>query len=141
MSNGAWPIPAGQGKFRQPKILIVDDAPAVRLMVSIHLQLGGFETVLADDAETALELLDRHGAGIDLVFVDISAGSATDGLALARRLQETRPCLPLLFASSTSKKTELVRDLRDKVIRKPYDVDKVAERIRALVGHEFIAAA
>jgi DNA-binding response OmpR family regulator len=132
---------AGQGKFRQPRILIVDDAPTVRLMVSIHLQLRGFETLHADDAETALDMIEQFGAGIDLVFVDVSVGSGTDGLVLARRLQETRPCLPLLLASSTSKKTELARELGDRIIRKPYDVDKVAERIRALVGHELVAAA
>jgi DNA-binding response OmpR family regulator len=140
MSDGARPVLAGQGKFRQPKILIVDDAPTVRLMVSIHLRERGFETVLADDAETALELIERFGGGIDLVFVDISAGSTSNGLALARRLQETRPCLPLLLASSTSKKTETTRELRDRVFVKPYDVDKLAERICVLVGQEAIAA-
>src|SRR5215469_3071720 len=140
MSNGARPIPAEQGKLRQPKILIVDDAPAIRLMVSLHLRERGFETLLADDAEAALELIERFGGGIDLVFLDISAGSTSNGLALARRLQETRPCLPLLLASSTSKKTETTRELRDRVFVKPYDVDKVADRISVLVGREAIAA-
>ena len=49
------------------RILVVDDEPDALLVMRIHLDRAGHETVLAADGEQALERLD----GVDLVLLDI----------------------------------------------------------------------
>jgi DNA-binding response OmpR family regulator len=51
------------------RILVVDDEPDILLLVRIHLNAAGHETVLAADGERALEQLGR--GSVDLVLLDV----------------------------------------------------------------------
>jgi putative two-component system response regulator len=71
---------------KNQRILIVDDEPQVRRVIAAIVELEGYEYRLAEDAETALEILDREH--IDLLISDINmnvmSGVELLGIAVKR---------------------------------------------------------
>lgn len=66
-------------------VLIVDDEPMLAELYSVILDREGFRTVVAHDAETAVEAIKREKP--DLMLLDIVM-PGTSGLELCRRLRD-----------------------------------------------------
>lgn len=75
--------PAAQARRR--RILVVDDSPLTRELISNLLEAVGYDTVMAGDGAEALDLADAHA--LDLVVTDLEM-PGVDGLELTRRLKE-----------------------------------------------------
>jgi len=71
-------------EFRRRRILVVDDSPLTRELISNLLEAVGYDTVMAADGADALDALD--GAPVDLVVTDLEM-PGMDGLELTRRLK------------------------------------------------------
>jgi len=115
-------------------ILIVDDEPLNRLLLTTILKHGGYETVEAADADSGLAQLERHRA--DLAVVDLSL-PGTSGTELIRRIRRTRDAaeLPLLLYTA-SEIDPATRDFMDAygvagAIPKPCDPEVVEAAIEA----------
>jgi len=88
----------GPERARTPRILIVDDDPATRLLCSINLELEGLDVIEAENGEHAL--LRARSEHPDLVVTDV-AMPGLDGFQLAESLRRdfrTRR-IPLIFLS------------------------------------------
>jgi CheY-like chemotaxis protein len=79
-------------------ILIVDDEEGVREVAERMLQEIGFCTLTAEDGRQALELLDRAGAEVTAVLLDVSM-PRLGGQETLRRLRVTHPDLPVVMMS------------------------------------------
>jgi PAS domain S-box-containing protein len=79
-------------------ILIVDDEEGVREVAERMLQEIGFCTLTAEDGRQALELLDRAGAEVTGVLLDVSM-PRLGGQETLRRLRVTHPDLPVVMMS------------------------------------------
>jgi PAS domain S-box-containing protein len=88
------PVPAGAGKV----ILVVDDNPAVRATVLLQLRSLGYSVYEADNAQSALSLLDDMEQ-IDLLFTDIVMPGPMNGKELAAKARARRPDLKVLYTS------------------------------------------
>lgn len=67
------------------RILIVDDQPEVRELVSVTLEIGPYDIFFAENGEQALALAQR---GLpDLVLLDVQMPGGIDGLQVCRRLK------------------------------------------------------
>jgi CheY-like chemotaxis protein len=93
-----------------PRILVVDDSPTIRKVVSAVLERHGFESVQAPDGQVALERLTEAAAGrdagapsIDLVLVDFVMPKM-NGFQLCRaiRQDERMRGLPVVLMSAKS---------------------------------------
>jgi two-component system cell cycle sensor histidine kinase/response regulator CckA len=82
---------------RPARILLVEDLPMVRDAIERMLIDEGHQVTTAGDGEAALAKL-RAGAVVDVVLSDIVMPRLT-GTALARRLAEERPGLPVILMS------------------------------------------
>jgi CheY-like chemotaxis protein len=86
---------------RKPRVLVVDDDAAIRMLCSVNLKLAGLEVLEAEDGLGALE---RARAGRpDLVVLDVDM-PGLDGFELAAKLRrddQTRS-IPLLFLTGES---------------------------------------
>ncbi|MCO6419161.1 ATP-binding protein, partial [Siccirubricoccus sp. KC 17139] len=92
--EAAAPPPAGAG--RGPVLLVEDEPPLAKLGERL-LQRAGYEVVVADCAEAALEAV---AAGlVPAALVSDVAMPGEDGLVLARRLRQLWPGLPVLLLS------------------------------------------
>lgn len=68
-------------------ILVVEDEPLVRFVIERHLSGVGHHVFLAFDAESAREIVDKHGHDIDLLIVD-SVLPTESGEDVAANLKE-----------------------------------------------------
>ena len=78
-------------------ILVVDDDPAVRAMLSLSLRQAGFRVDTAADGDEALALLER--AAYEALLTDL-AMSPMDGLELARQARARRPSLRIALVTA-----------------------------------------
>lgn len=122
----------------QPRtILVVEDDVLIRMDVSDYLRDCGWHVVEAGNATEAVTVLESDTA-VDLVFSDIQMPGAIDGFGLAAWVREHRPGLRIILTSGAVQRSEATASLCDEgPLGKPYDHDRLAERIR----HHLEAAA
>ena len=82
----------------QERVLVVDDAEAVRGVVGAMLERSGYAATLAEGGEEALMLL-REGPDYDLVLSDIMM-PGTDGLTLLHRICLDHPGTPVVMVTA-----------------------------------------
>lgn len=118
-----------------PNILVVDDSISVRKALERILEPHGHEVVVAASAEEALEKL--AAAAPELVISDVVM-PGLDGYALAEKLRERDPTLPLLLISGIvdDEVRERAADVgASAVVRKPFTpADLLPAIARALEG-------
>ena len=114
------------------KILIVDDDPHIREVLSFALGKAGMETSQAGDGEAALAAVGARKP--DLVVLDINM-PRMDGLEVCRRLRASGD-LPILFLSSRDDEVDRVVGLElggDDYVVKPFSPREVVARVSAIL--------
>ncbi len=103
------------------RVLLVDDDPGLRRLISLRLQAAGYEVDAVESAEAALGQL--AGQPSDVVITDLRM-SGMDGMALFRQLREQIPSLPVIVITAYATVPDAVRATRDGVfdfLTKPFD--------------------
>ncbi len=90
------------------RILVVDDSPTIRRVVSAILERHGYETSLAFDGEDALDALQRHEVKPDLVLLDFVM-PRMNGYQFCRALRAD-PELAAMPVVLMSAKSDRIRD-------------------------------
>jgi DNA-binding response OmpR family regulator len=81
-------------------ILVVEDDPAVQIIVEDCLSEGGFEAVIASSGESAIELLDVAEGKYRALVTDINFRPGhLDGWHVARHAREIEPNFPVIYMS------------------------------------------
>ena len=81
----------------QPRVLVVDDEPLVRMFTAIGLRDAGFVVVEARNAEEALSEFAAMAALA--VITDVEMPGSMNGYDLAWRVRQIQPGIPLLIIS------------------------------------------
>jgi two-component system chemotaxis response regulator CheY len=83
------------------RVLVVDDSPSFRKMVSHVLKAGGYDVLEASDAREAMSAVERSAIGLVLTDQNLPG---TDGLMLVRDLRSTRHCasVPIIMLTTES---------------------------------------
>jgi len=113
-------------------ILVVDDDPHIREVLSFALGKAGMDTREAGDGEAAIEAAERFNP--DLVILDINM-PRMDGLEVCRRLRAAGE-LPILFLSSRDDEIDRVVGLElgaDDYVVKPFSPREVVARVNAIL--------
>ena len=121
-----------------PKVLIVEDQPAVANALRVLFDLHDIDTVSAADAESAQRVIERGEAGLVLQDMNFTPGTTTgeEGIALFRRIRALDPRLPILLMTAwTSLETavQLVKEGASDYVAKPWDDAKLVSNVRALL--------
>jgi CheY-like chemotaxis protein len=105
-----------------PLVLIVEDDPSLRDMLSDVLDGSGYRTVTANDGAAGLDTLRR--AAPDLVLLDV-AMPIMDGLTFLRRRSEEacRPTVPVVVMSAHQRESEVRMLGAQQFIAKPFELD------------------
>jgi diguanylate cyclase (GGDEF)-like protein/PAS domain S-box-containing protein len=130
----------GEAKAR---LLLVDDDPDCREMVSRRLSRRGFEVETAASGEEGLERI--HGSNYDLVLLDHNMPGMT-GMELLRLLRATHSSmeLPVVMLTAQSDSAHVVKALElgaDDYVVKPVDIDVTVARIRTQLSRRRAEAA
>jgi two-component system response regulator MprA len=126
---------------RRARILVVDDEPAVRESLTSSLVFEGYEVVEAVDGVAALERIDRDPP--DVVVLDVLM-PRMDGLTACRRLRAQGRTLPVLMLTARDMVGDRVTGLdagADDYLVKPFELDELLARIRALLRRGAMSAA
>lgn len=122
------------------RLLIVDDDPGIRDSLSRALTFEGYDVSTAADGDRAL---DKIGAtGFDAVVLDVMM-PGTDGLEVARGMRRQGDTTPILMLTARHEVTDRVAGLdagADDYLAKPFSLDELLARLRALLRRSAIAA-
>jgi len=115
------------------KVLVVDDERAVRESLRRALVLEGYDVEMASGGREALESVGSGHADVvvlDLLMPDI------DGLEVCRRLRSSGDRVPVLMLTARDAVSDRVEGLEagaDDYLVKPFDLDELIARLRALL--------
>ena len=111
-------------------ILLVEDEATVRAVAERALTRQGYNVLVAENGEAALELLARE-SDIDLMISDVVMPTM-DGPTTARAARQTHPDLPILFISGYAEEQLRKSIDLDRVgfLAKPFSVQQLAEAVR-----------
>jgi two-component system KDP operon response regulator KdpE len=114
------------------RILVVDDEPGIRKVVRDGLERAGHEVETAVDGGEAMGVFEEKE--FDLVVTDLTM-PRKGGLDLVREIRRTSP-VPILVLTVRHEEREKVRLLdagADDYVTKPFGVEELLARVRALL--------
>jgi len=117
----------------RPKVLVIDDEPGVRDLISEALSLSRITAVSAADGLEALSFLRREK--FDLLILDINMPKL-DGLALLEKLRSEGMSVPVLMLSARADKADINQGLRigaDDYLTKPFSIEELVLRVKAIM--------
>ncbi|MEU9836810.1 response regulator transcription factor [Streptosporangium sp. NPDC048047] len=126
---------SGPGRPRPGEVLlVVDDEPTMRELLSATLRFAGFTVA---SAATGAEAVDAvRDSPPDLVLLDVMLPDL-DGFEVVRRLRElTWPPVPVLFLTARDSPQDKITGLTaggDDYVTKPFDLEELIARIRAIL--------
>ncbi len=120
-----------------PTVLVVDDEPYIRRLLSGALERAGFRVV---EAATARQAVDQLGDSIDLVLLDLGLHDR-DGMELVPVIirQSRAPVIIVSARDSTDEKVAALDLGAADYVTKPFDTEELIARIRAALRHRIAA--
>jgi two-component system response regulator MprA len=115
------------------RILVAEDDRAVRESLVRALQLEGYTVASANNGAEALEAVRQ--AEPDVLLLDVSM-PMVDGLTVCRVLRAEQNLIPVLMLTARTEPSDRVAGLdagADDYLPKPYDLDELLARVRALL--------
>ncbi|KWS21834.1 PAS domain-containing protein [Pseudomonas syringae] len=117
-------------------ILIVDDEPTVRMLLTDALGDLGYTLIEAADSLAGLKLL-RSDVHIDLLITDVGLPGGMNGRQMADAGREVRPHLKTLFITGYAENAAIGDEQLGpgmRVLTKPFAIEALAARVQELMG-------
>ena len=121
-------------------ILIVEDDPSTRKLLSAVLKSNGYNALLSVNGVDALEVLEHNH--VDLMIIDVMMPKM-NGYELTKTLRDSGSQIPMLMLSAK----QAVADIKqgfivgiDDYMTKPFDIDELLLRIKALLRRSKIVS-
>ena len=129
-------LPSMQERSGGETILVVEDEPAVRRITSGLLKNKGYNVLIAESGEEALEVAGNHSGSIDLLLTDVVM-PGLQGPELASSLLRLHPGASVLFVSGYTDPERFV-DLnlgdRRRFLQKPFSREALEQSVRSLLS-------
>ncbi len=119
-------------------ILVVEDDPDVQLLTSEFLHDCGYKIILASDGEEGMRIFEENIATISLVIADVMMPKMRGKLLQESILQHGSTVKVLIvsgYQEMDLKRRELL-DPQSHFLQKPFDLDKLAMKVRELIGNK-----
>jgi PAS domain S-box-containing protein len=116
-------------------VLVVDDEPTVRMLVTDVLEELGYTAIEAADSQAGLKLL-QSDVRLDLLITDVGLPGGMNGRQMADAGRVVRPDLKVLFITGYAENAVLGNGQLDPgmhVMTKPFAVEAMAARIRDII--------
>jgi DNA-binding response OmpR family regulator len=117
------------------RLLVVEDDPDVRDLISMRLVMVGHRVIAMPDADLALDSVDQFGAP-DAYVLDVGL-PGMDGFALLSRLRETNLDIPAIFVSASAAERDILRgrELGAAYLTKPFAAHALLDAVdEAITG-------
>nr|WP_156313011.1 response regulator transcription factor [Micromonospora sp. HK10] len=136
----------GRIELRRPdgepvRVLVVDDEPTLTDLLSMALRYEGWQVSTAGNGMAAISAARQFHP--DAVVLDVMLPDL-DGFQVLRRLREQAPTVPVLFLTARDAVEERIAGLTvggDDYVTKPFSLEEVIARLRALLRRSGFAVA
>ena len=121
------------------RVLVVDDEPNITELVSLGLRYEGFDVSSAHDGRGALRAVRELKP--ELVILDVTMPDI-DGLEVVRRMRAENIWMPVIFLTARDAVEDKIAGLTvgaDDYIAKPFSLDELVARVRAMVRRNHLA--
>jgi two-component system, OmpR family, response regulator len=118
---------------KEARLLVVDDEPNILELLSASLRFAGFDVATATNGNDALRVAASYRP--DLVVLDVMM-PGLDGFEVVRRMRKEEQRMPVLFLTAKDATEDKVAGLTlggDDYITKPFSLEEVIARIRAVL--------
>lgn len=115
-----------------PRVLIADDEPNIREVISFALERAGFAVATARNGSEALQQVRR--GSVDLIVLDIGMPEM-DGLEVCRQIRKSSD-VPILFLSARDEEIDRVLGLEiggDDYVTKPFSARELVARVNVIL--------
>jgi two-component system, OmpR family, KDP operon response regulator KdpE len=112
-------------------ILIVDDEPPIQRILRRNLTMSGYDVLIADNGEQAVELVRLQQP--DLILLDLWLPGEMDGISVCVQVRQWSQ-VPIIVVSARTDEKEKVQALdkgADDYLTKPFNNDELLARVRA----------
>ncbi len=117
------------------RVLIVDDEPSVRMLVTEVLGELGYTAIEAADSVSGLKVL-QSDVRIDLLITDVGLPGGMNGRQMTDVARQRRPNLKVLFITGYAENAVISNGHLEPgmhVLTKPFAMDKLASRIKDII--------
>jgi PAS domain S-box-containing protein len=124
--------PAANGET----VLVVDDEPSVRMLVTEVLGELGFTSIEAEDGKAALKILESPRR-VDLLITDVGLPGGLNGRQLAQAGIQVRPDLKILFITGYAENAVVGDGHLERgtpILTKPFAMADLARRVREIIS-------
>ena len=115
------------------RILVVDDEPNIRDLLSQSLQFAGFQVrTVINGAQTISAVLEEEP---DLIVLDVMLPDM-NGFSVTKRLRDAGYTAPILFLTAKDETEDKIKGLNaggDDYVTKPFSLDEIVARIQAIL--------
>ncbi|MGO1768780.1 MAG: response regulator transcription factor [Microbacterium sp.] len=116
-----------------PRILVVDDEPNIRDLLSQSLQFAGYQVrTVINGAQTISAVLEEEP---DLIVLDVMLPDM-NGFSVTKRLRDAGYTAPILFLTAKDETEDKIKGLNaggDDYVTKPFSLDEIVARIQAIL--------
>jgi PAS domain S-box-containing protein len=116
-------------------VLVVDDEPTVRLLMTDLLQDAGYRVLDAPDGPAGLKILQSE-TRIDLLVTDVGLPGGMNGRQVADAARVLRPNLKVLFITGYAENAVIGSNQLEpgmQVITKPFAMEALASKVREII--------
>ena len=112
-------------------LLVVEDDDIVRMLIVEVLDELGYAAIEADSAAAALKIIEDPTQPLALLMTDVGLPDLR-GEELAAKARESRPALPVLFASGYAESFNVPPGMH--LIGKPFSIDQLRDKVLEILG-------
>jgi DNA-binding response OmpR family regulator len=116
-----------------PRVVVIEDEPAIRRGVVAALRASGYTVAEAADGASGFQEAVRRG--VDLVLLDLLLPKH-DGMEVLSELRKIRPTLPVIILTARGTEDDRVRGLKmgaDDYVVKPFSARELLARVEAVL--------
>ncbi|MCF0051743.1 response regulator transcription factor [Dyadobacter sp. LJ53] len=121
-------------------VLLIEDEPALGMIVSDSLQVRGFNVIHAMNGCEGLAMFSEFNP--DIVVADVMMPEM-DGFTLASHIRKFNSETPIMFLTSRSQTADVVKGFElggNDYLKKPFSLDELVVRIHALLRRKPVMA-
>ena len=130
------PATTAAGTAKKARIVVVDDEEHITELLSLGLVYNGFDVERCATGRAAIDAIERQRP--DLVVLDVMLPDL-DGFDVARRLRQVEGAgtrVPVIFLTAKDATEDKIEGLRlgsDDYVTKPFSIEELIERVRAVL--------
>lgn len=114
-----------------PRVLVVEDEDAVRLLISRVLEKRGYRVTALTDGAQALEFIQERKGGIDLVIADLMLPKI-NGASIAEQIRQLDPQAKIILISGYM--DHGLEDSGIDFLQKPFTPSTLIEKVEAVMA-------